>query len=78
MAKRCWEKGWALYMPALVAVQCEPHVAAFYEHLTEQGKPKMVAVVAVMRKLLHSLYGMLKHGADFDGTKFYQMAPAEA
>ena len=51
---------------------------AFYDHLTEQGKPKMVAVVAVMRKLLHSLYGMLKHGADFEGAKFYQIAPEKA
>jgi transposase len=68
----------ALYMPALVAVQREPHVGAFYAHLVEQGTPKMVAVVAVMRKLLHSLYGMLKHGCDFDGAKFYEMVPAEA
>ena len=63
----------ALYMPALVAVRSEPHVGAFYEQLVEGGKPKMVAVVAVMRKLLHALYGMLKHDADFDGSKFYQM-----
>lgn len=68
----------ALYMPALVATKWEPAVGAFYEHLTEQGKPKMVAIVAVMRKLLHSLYGMLKHGCNFDGSKFYQIVPAEA
>ena len=36
----------------------EPAVGAFYEHLTGQGKPKMVAVVAVMWKLLHAIYGM--------------------
>ena len=64
----------ALYMPALVAVQREPHVGAFYERLVERGKPKMVAVVAVMRKLLHAIYGMLKHDADFDGEKFYRMS----
>ena len=68
----------ALYMPALVAVQREPHVGAFYEQLVERGKPRMVAVVAVMRKLLHSIYGMLKHEADFDGSKFYQMGPVAA
>ncbi len=33
----------------------------------------MVAVVAVMRKLLHAIYGMLKHDADFDGSKFYRV-----
>ncbi|MEM9996550.1 MAG: IS110 family transposase [Bacteroidota bacterium] len=67
----------ALYMPALVASRCEPAVAAFYGRLVERGKPKKVAVVAVMRKLLHALYGMLKHDAAFDGTKFCQLSPAE-
>jgi transposase len=63
----------ALYMPAQVAIQHEPCVGAFYAHLLTQGKPKMVAVVAVMRKLLHAIYGMLKHDQDFDGEKFYAM-----
>lgn len=58
----------ALYMPTLVAVRFEPEVKAFYERLVERGKPKMVAIVAVMRKLLHAVYGMLKHDADFDGS----------
>ena len=29
----------------------------------------MVALVAVMRKLLHAIFGMLKHDAPFDGAK---------
>ena len=67
----------ALYMPALVAIRCEPHVRAFYEKLLSKGKEPIVAVVAVMRKLLHAIYGMLKHDQDFDGSKFYQI-PAVA
>lgn len=64
----------ALFMPAQVAIQWEPNVGAFYEKLVEKrGKPKMVAVVAVMRKLLHAIYGMLKHDQDFDGEKFYRI-----
>jgi len=62
----------ALFMPAQVAVRFEPAVEAFYEKLVDRGKPKMVAIVAVMRKLLHAIYGMLKHDAPFDGAKFYQ------
>ncbi|MBB4090964.1 IS110 family transposase [Salinibacter ruber] len=61
----------ALYMPAHSAIRYEPRVGAFYEKLLRRGKAKMVAVVAVMRKLLHAIYGMLKHGQDFDGEKFY-------
>lgn len=65
----------ALYMPALVAVRCEPNIKAFYEHLLERGKKPIVAIVAVMRKLLHAIYGMLKHNQDFEGEKFYRMVP---
>ena len=61
----------ALYMPALVASQKEPAVKAYADGLKARGKKPMVAVVAVMRKLLHAIYGMLKHEADFDGKKFY-------
>ena len=61
----------ALFMPALVAVQYEPHVKAFYEKLLGRGKTKMQANVAVMRKLMHAIYGMLKHDRDFEGEKFY-------
>ena len=64
----------ALFMPAQVAIRCEPNVRAFYKKLVEgRGKAKMVAIVAVMRKLLHSIYAMLKHGQDFEGEKFYQI-----
>ena len=62
----------ALYMPALVAIQHEPNVKAFYNKLVAAGKKPMQAVVAVMRKLLHAIWGMLKHDQDFDGNKFFQ------
>ena len=68
----------ALYMPALVALQAEPNVRAFYEKLLQRGKKPLQAVVAVMRKLLHAIFGMLKHGADFDGEKFYQLRAESA
>lgn len=68
----------ALYMPALVAIRCDEAISAFYEKLIGKGKKPLVAIVAVMRKLLHAIYGMLKHDADFDSSKFYQMEPQAA
>jgi len=47
-------------MPALVAIQREPHITAFYDKLIAGGKKPVQAVVAVMRKLLHAIWGMLK------------------
>lgn len=67
----------ALYMPALVAIRRQPHLRAFYQHLLAQGKPKMVALVAVMRKLLHAIYGMFKHQQPFDGAKVYALPAVE-
>jgi len=54
------------YMPALVAIQCEPSINAFYRKLVAKGKPKKVAICAVMRKLVHILYGILKSQTPFD------------
>jgi len=68
----------ALYMPALVAIQHDPNVRAFYNKLVGKGKKPMQAVVAVMRKLLHAIWGMLKHDQDFDGNKFFKIANENA
>ena len=46
----------ALFMPALVAIQHNPVIKAFYERLLKKGKKKMVAVAAAMRKLLHIIF----------------------
>ena len=61
----------ALFLPAMVASRWEPNVKAFYDKLIARGKTKMQALVAVMRKLLHAIYGMLRHDQDFDGEKFF-------
>ena len=41
-----------LYMPALVAIWCNPDLKRKYETLVAKGKPPKVALTAVMRKLL--------------------------
>ena len=60
-------------MPALVATRHEPNVKAFYEHLLENGKKPLQAIVAVMRKLLHAIFGMFQSGREFDGNRFYRI-----
>ena len=60
----------SLYMPALVAIQHEANVRAYYQKLVNDGKPKMSAIVAVMRKLLVAIWGMLNSGTQWQGTKF--------
>jgi transposase len=48
-------------MGALVATRFNPTIGEFYERLLAAGKPKKVALVACMRKLLTILNALLKH-----------------
>ncbi len=59
----------ALYMPALVAVRCSPQIAGFYQQLQQRGLRPIQALVAVMRKLLHAIYGLWTHNQPFDADK---------
>jgi transposase len=49
----------ALYMGALVGARCNATLRAFYQRLVAAGKPKKVALVACMRKLLTILNTMV-------------------
>jgi len=55
-----------LYMPALVSIQCNPVIILFYNRLKEKGKNGKVIVCAIMRKLVHIIFGILKSGKKFD------------
>ena len=51
-----------LYMAALVGTRFNPALAAMYRRLIAAGKPKKVALVACMRKLLTFLNAILRTG----------------
>ena len=53
----------ALYMGALVATRHNPLIREFYERLLAAGKPKKVALVACMRKLLSILNALMRDRA---------------
>lgn len=56
----------ALYFPALSAMRHNPILKAFADRLRAAHKSKMQVVAAVMRKLLHLAYGVLKSNRPFD------------
>jgi transposase len=56
----------ALYMPALVSIQRNPVMIDFYNRLKNKGKNGKVIVCAVMRKLVHVIFGVLKSGKKYD------------
>jgi len=53
-------------MPAIVARRYNPVIKAFAVRLKKAGKPNMVIIAAVMHKLLHIIYDVLKSGVPFD------------
>ena len=59
----------ALFFPAMNAKTFNPLLREFAERLRENGKTGKQIVVAVMRKLLHQIFGVLKSGQPFDPTK---------
>ena len=50
-----------LCLPAVVALRCNADAKALYERLLNAGKAKKSAIGAVMRKLVHIAFGVLKH-----------------
>ncbi len=57
-----------LYMATLVATRHNQVIARFYQRLIAAGKPKKVALVACMRKLITILNAMVRTGQHWDST----------
>ena len=56
----------ALYMPAMVALYKTDWGKPFRARLAASGKPAKLIIGAMMRKLLHVAFGVLKSGKNFD------------
>lgn len=57
-----------LYMAALAAIRFNTVIKTFYNRLVAAGKPKKVALVACMRKLLTILNAMVRTGKSWDDS----------
>lgn len=55
-----------LYLASLCGLRFNPVMKAMYERLCQCGKAKMCAIGALMRKLVHWCYGVLKTQKPFD------------
>jgi transposase len=65
-AARC-----ALYMATLVASQHNQVISAFYQRLVAKGKPKKLALIACMRKLLVIINAMIRDGKSWKTPKSF-------
>ncbi|MGK8251993.1 IS110 family transposase [Moraxella lacunata] len=55
-----------LYMSAMSAIRYNSTIKAFYERLQQNGKTKMQALCACMRKLVHICFGVIKTQTSFE------------
>lgn len=55
-----------LYFPAMAAVRHNPLIRTFAERLRHNGKAPKLILAAVMRKLLHIAFGVLRSGIPFN------------
>ncbi|CCN81243.1 putative transposase, IS116/IS110/IS902 [Vibrio nigripulchritudo SFn27] len=55
-----------LYMAMMSAMQCNPVFKATYTRLVQSGKPKKVAIIACVRKMVVILNSMLRDGVMWD------------
>jgi len=56
-------------MPGLVARHHNPALKVFGDRLRDNGLCKKAVVCAVMRKLVHIIYGVIKSGQPFDASR---------
>jgi transposase len=68
----------ALFMGALVAARYNPALKAFRQRLIAAGKPKLVAIIAVARKLLTILNAVLRDRRPWRGAVEQELAHAKA
>jgi transposase len=61
----------SLYMATIVAMRHNAVIQRFYQRLLAAGKPKKVAIVACMRKLLTILNAMVRTGKKWDESHHF-------
>jgi transposase len=65
-----------LYWSAITALQTDPALAAWGQRMRARGKSEMVIITAVMRKLLHIVFGVWKHGQPYNPALILAQAQA--
>jgi len=59
-----------LFMPTMIAVRYNDEMKMIYERLVDHGKPKMVAQMAVMRKIILLAHSLYKNKQQYDPERY--------
>lgn len=59
-----------LFMPTMVSIQHNKEMKLVYDRLVEKGKPKMLAQIAVMRKIILLAHSLYKKNQKYDENRY--------
>ncbi len=59
-----------LFMPTMVSIQHNKEMKLIYDRLVERGKPKMLAQMAVMRKVILLAHSLYKNNQKYDENRY--------
>ncbi len=61
-----------LFMPTMASIQHNEEMKLIYDRLVQRGKPKMLAQIAVMRKIILLAHSLYKNNQQYDEKKYLQ------
>jgi len=61
-----------LFMPTMAAIQYNDEMRSVYDRLVQKGKPKMLAQMAVMRKIILLAHSLYKNKQQYDDKKYLE------
>jgi len=61
-----------LFMPTMASIQHNKEMKLIYNRLIQRGKPKMLAQIAVMRKIILLAHSLYKNNQQYDEKKYLQ------
>jgi len=59
-----------LFMPTMAAIQHNEEMKLMYDRLVERGKPRMSALIAVMRKIILLAHSLYKNNQQYDPARY--------
>ena len=59
-----------LFMPTMASIQHNQEMKLVYDNLVNRGKPKMLAIIAVMRKIILLAHSLYKNNEKYDEERY--------
>ena len=66
-----------LFMPTMIATQHNEEMKFIYDRLVYRGKPKSLAQIAVMRKIILLAHSLYKHNSKYDPLRYLKFNQAK-